>query len=92
MLTYQIRRRGLYTEPLGVQLTFPSDVELEFHLKPEAPFGRGRDSGYTAVVGQEAAVHFNTNTGRALVKPAVALAPVNLSITCADVEIRVRRP
>jgi hypothetical protein len=92
MLTYQVRRRGVYTEPLGTPLLFPNDAELVFHFAPAGPFGGTTSRGYTAVHRKEITTFFNSNTGRSLVESSEPLDPVEVSLRLSDGTVRFVGP
>lgn len=91
MLTYQVRARGLYTEPLGQKPPFPCSVTIALTFAPAMPFGGPVAPGRTAVLGETASMRFDSNTGRCLAESAVPLQPVDACISMNDGEIRFER-
>jgi len=83
MLTYQVRPR-IYRHAADTSLEFPSDVQVDFFLKPLQPFGCEVSGGRTAVRSRAAGVLFDSNTGRHWVESKPPLDPLEVVIEEAD--------
>lgn len=77
MLTYQLRRRMLRIHS-STPVSFPTEVTLNFFLKPEQPFGVTAAGGRTCVRGAGARFHFNGNTGEYTIESLAPLKPLNV--------------
>ena len=77
MFTYQVRPRSF---KIDSPLSFPAEVEINFHLQPKQPFGASADGGRTAVFGKAATMLFNLNSGAHTVKSKFPLDPLEVRI------------
>jgi hypothetical protein len=80
MLAYQVRDRVLRTEPEGIKLTFPNDVEVALYFTPASSFGGVATEGRVVRQHSEATLRWDANTGRQHALGATPLDPVNVAI------------
>ncbi len=89
MLTYQLREHSFLLKEGGT-LDFPNMVYVEFLFCPTEALGKHSGRGRTVLLGSDARIRYDANTGRSYVDSVPLLKPLHVTIKEHNIMVRLR--